>query len=65
MEWLEVRNEKGELVWKSPEVETMAIDRVGNTVKVIDLSTSQVHGGHIVRPGELVLKMPAGTQVKV
>lgn len=58
MEWVEVRNQQGATVWKSPEVVKLAIDRVENTIKILDLDTSQMLGSYIVRSGESILKMP-------
>jgi hypothetical protein len=65
VEWIEVRDGKGEVVWKSAEVELLAIDCVESTIKVLDLNTSLMMGVHIVRDGEHVVRMPAGTPVKV
>jgi len=65
MEWIEVRKNDGSIVWKSPEVEVMGLDLVGNTVKLLDLEASQMMGGHVVQSDELVFKMPANTPVNI
>ncbi len=60
MEWVEVRDAKGELVWKSPELEHCGIDQVGDTVKVFDLDSSQIVAGYILMPGQRVLTVESG-----
>lgn len=63
MEWLEVRDATGTVVWKSEELASLAVDRIENTVKVLDMDTSQMMGVYILRLGEKAVLMPKGTTV--
>ena len=52
MPWVEIKNERDELVWKSPEVGTLIVERVEGTVRVIDMDDGQVVATYHLKPGE-------------
>ncbi len=56
MAWVEVKNEAGEVVWSSPNVEVMGVDQVANTVKVLDIETSLVVAFYRLDHGDKVIQ---------
>jgi hypothetical protein len=54
MPCVEVVNEKGEVVWRSPEVEEPLVERFENLVKVVEFDTGQVLAAYELKPGESV-----------
>jgi hypothetical protein len=49
---VEVRNARGDVVWRSAEVEEPIIEVVERVVRVTDLNTGQVLGTYQLKPDE-------------
>ena len=56
MAWAEVQNQKGETVWRGPDVEILAVETAGGMVKILDVNTSLVIDSHRLSPGDKVVK---------
>ena len=53
---VEVRNAKGEVVWRSPEVAEPLVERFDRIVKVFELESGQVVATYELKDGEAVSK---------
>lgn len=52
MQVVEVVNEKGEVVWRSPAVEQPLIERFESLIKVVEFDSGQVIAAYELKPGE-------------
>ncbi len=60
MEWVEVRDEANAVIWKSPEVASVAFEKIESMLRILDIQTSQVVSGYQLGPGQRVVIVKDG-----
>lgn len=53
---IEVENDRGEVVWRSPDIESPIVEQILGEIRVVDMDTSQVVASYRLAPGERIAR---------